>query len=297
MTSWEGKSRGSVLGYRIFVWSIKHLGLDFAYFLLLFVSAYFVFASKKTFGSIFYYFHVRLEQSRIQSIINIFRNYYLLGQGLIDRTAILAGMNDKFNFILEGKEDLLQMRDGGILISGHIGNWEVGGKALDFLNKKINLVIIDAEGQAIKTYISNILTNQNVHFIKIGNDYSHLFKIQQALANKELVAFLGDRFIEDNQTAKIDFLGEPALFPLGPWHMASYFNVPVSYVFAVKESRKQYRFYATPLKIVPSVKNPMERSELVRDSIKEYVSEFERVTRKYPLQWHNYFNFWKEKQN
>ena len=297
MTSWEGKSRGSVLGYRIFVWSIKHLGLDFAYFLLLFVSAYFVFASKKTFGSIFYYFHVRLEQSRIQSIINIFRNYYLLGQGLIDRTAILAGMNDKFNFILEGKEDLLQMRDGGILISGHIGNWEVGGKALDFLNKKINLVIIDAEGQAIKTYISNILTNQNVHFIKIGNDYSHLFKIQQALANKELVAFLGDRFIEDNQTAKIDFLGEPALFPLGPWHMASYFNVPVSYVFAVKESRKQYRFYATPLKIVPSVKNPMERSELVRDSIKEYVSEFERITRKYPLQWHNYFNFWKEKQN
>jgi len=293
MASWEGKSRGSVVGYKIFVWSIKHLGLNFAYFLLFFVTVYFVFASKKAFGSMFYFFHIRLEQSRFKSIISIFRNYYLLGQGLIDKTAVLAGLKDKFNFILEGKEHLLQMRDGGILISGHIGNWEVGGKALDFLDKKVNLVILDGEGPAIKNYISDILTDRNVHFIKIGNDFSHLFEIKQALANKELVAFLGDRFIEGNQTVKIDFLGEPALFPLGPWHMASYFNVPVSYVFAVKESRRQYRFYATPLKIIPSAKNPMERSKLVGDSIKEFVSEFERITRKYPLQWHNYFNFWK----
>ncbi len=293
MASWEGKSRGSVIGYKIFVWSIMHLGLNFAYFLLFFVTVYFVFASKKAFGSMFYFFHIRLEQSRVKSIISIFRNYYLLGQGLIDKTAVLAGLKDKFNFILEGKEDLLQMRNGGIIISGHIGNWEVGGKALDFLDKKVNLVIIDDEGAAIKKYISDILTDRNVHFIKIGNDFSHLFKIKEALENKELVAFLGDRFIDGNQTVKIDFLGEPALFPLGPWHMASYFNVPVSYVFAVKESRKQYRFYATPLKIIPSAKNPKERSALVVDSIKEFVSEFERMTRKYPLQWHNYYNFWK----
>jgi len=293
MASWEGKSRGSVLGYRIFVWSILHLGLDFAYFLLIFVSAYFVFASKKAFGSMFYYFHIRLKQSRVKSIISIFRNYYLLGQGLIDKTAVLSGLKDKFKFIHEGKENLLEMRDGGILISGHIGNWEVGGKALDYFGKKINLVILDGEEQAIKNYISDILTDRNVHFIKIGNDFSHLFKIKQALENKELIAFLGDRFIDGNQTVKIDFLGEPALFPLGPWHMASYFNVPVSYVFAVKDSRKQYRFYASPSKIIPYVRNPMQRSELVMDSIKEYVSEFERITRKYPLQWYNYYNFWK----
>jgi predicted LPLAT superfamily acyltransferase len=293
MASWEGKSRGSVLGYKIFVWSIKHLGLNFAYFLLFFVTAYFVFASKKAFRSIFYFFHIRLEQSRVKSIINIFRNYYLLGQGLIDKTAVLAGLKDKFNFILEGKENLSQMRNGGILISGHIGNWEVGGKALDFLDKKVSLVIMDEEGTAIKDYISEILTDRNVYFIKIGNDFSHLFKIKQALENKEIISFLGDRFIDGNQTMKVDFLGEPALFPMGPWHMASYFNVPVSYVFAVKEARRQYRFYATPLMTIPSAKNPKERSAIIVDSLKEFVSEFERMTRKYPLQWHNYYDFWK----
>src|ERR1035438_3860512 len=140
MSSWEGKSRGSVLGYRIFVWSIMHLGLNFAYFLLTFVSAYFVFASKKAFGSMFYYFHVRLNQNRFRSFISIYRNYYLLGQGLIDKAAVLSGLKGKFKFILEGKEHLLDMRDGGILISGHIGNWEVGGKALDFLRDRKSVV-------------------------------------------------------------------------------------------------------------------------------------------------------------
>ena len=293
MAAWEGKSRGSVLGYRIFVWIITYLGLNFAYSLLAFVSAYFVFASKKAFGPLYYFFHIRLNQSRVKSLISIYRNYYLLGQGLIDKTAVLSGLKDKFTFNPEGKEHLFEMQDGGILISAHIGNWEVGGKGLDILDKKINLVVLDGEGQEIKNYISDVLTDRNVHFINIGDDFSHLFKIKQALENKELIAFLGDRFIDGNQTVRINFLGEPALFPLSPWHMASYFKVPVSYVFSVKESRKQYRFYATPLKTIPYAKNPMERSAIVIDSIKEYVSEFERITLKYPLQWHNYYDFWK----
>ena len=185
------------------------------------------------------------------------------------------------------------MHDGGILISGHVGNWEVGGKALDVLNKKINVLVFDGEEQAIKKYMSNVLTDRNVHFIKIGNDFSHMYEIKQALAKKEIIAMTGDRFIDGNKTVRINFLGEPALFPLGPWLIASYFNVPVSYVFAVKESSKQYRFYASPIKIVPSIKNPMKRSELLSDSMKEYVSEFENIARKYPLQWYNYYNFWK----
>ena len=34
MSSWEGKSKGSVLGYRIFVWSLKTFGVRAAYALL-----------------------------------------------------------------------------------------------------------------------------------------------------------------------------------------------------------------------------------------------------------------------
>ena len=53
MSSWEGKTRGGVLGYKIFVWTLKNLGISFAYLLLRFVVFYFVFASGKSFTAIF----------------------------------------------------------------------------------------------------------------------------------------------------------------------------------------------------------------------------------------------------
>ena len=292
MSSWQGKSRGNILGYRIFVWSIRNLGLDFAYFLLLFVCGYFVFASGKAFRSIFYYFHTRLGLSSFRSVVNIFRNYYLFGQVLVDKTAVLSGGNHNIKFVLEGKEELLRMRDGGIIISGHIGNWEVGGKALDFLQKKINLVVFDAEHQVISKYMSDTLSDRNVSFIKIGDDFSYMLAIKEALANKEIIALHGDRFVDGNQTVILDFLGEPARFPTGPWHIASHFNVPVSYVFAVKESRHQYRFFASPPKPVPSMKNLKTRNETVIEPIREYIAELEKTVRNYPLQWYNYYDFW-----
>lgn len=297
MASWTGQSRGRVLGYKIFIWSIKHLGLNFAYFLLIFVSGYFVIASGNAFRAIFYYFHSRLGYSQLKTIINIFKNYYLFGQVIIDKVVILAGFKHKLLFNIEGKEYLLQMQNGGILISGHIGNWEVGGQVLGFLDKKINVLVFDSEKQAIKQYMSEVLTDRNVSFISIGDDFSHLMEIKQVLANKEIIAMHGDRFITGNKTIRINFLGEPALFPLGPWLLASYFNVPVSYVFAVKESLKQYRFSATPIKMIPSTKNPTLRENVLINSMKEYVSELEKIVRKYPLQWYNYYDFWKMPEN
>ncbi len=293
MTNWKGKSRGNVLGYKIFMWSLTWLGLDFAYFLLRFVAAYFVFASGKAFGASYYFFHVRLGQNVVRAVISIFRNYYLFGQVLIDKTVVLSGMKHKIRFILEGKEHLFSMQNGGILISGHLGSWEVGGKALDFLDKKINLVVFDAEHQAISQYMDGIMTDRNVSLIKIGDGLSHMIEIKEALARKEIIALHGDRFIDGGQTIRLDFLGETASFPVGPWHIASYFNVPVSYVFSIKESRYQYRFFASPLKTIPSLKNPMKRAELVTGSIREYVSGLEQMTRKYPHQWYNFYPFWK----
>jgi predicted LPLAT superfamily acyltransferase len=296
MTSWDGKSKGRVLGYRIFGWAIKHLGLNFAYFLLLFVSAYYVFASGKAFRSIYYYFHRRLGYGKVRSLICIFRNYYLFGQEIIDKTVVLGGFDHHLTFELEGKEHLREMQEGGILISGHIGNWEIGGQALEFLGKKVNIVVFDSEKEAIRNYMSEVLTKRNVNVIVIRNDFSHMFKIKEALSNKEIVAFHGDRYIDSNKTVPISFLGEPALFPLGPWQIAGYFNKPVSYVFSIKETKRRYRFFASPMKMIPVTQNYRERDEILIPSMKDYVIELERMVRNYPLHWRNYYNFWEEQK-
>jgi predicted LPLAT superfamily acyltransferase len=293
MSSWEGKTRGGVLGYKIFVWTLKHLGLKFAYFLLSFVVVYFVFASGKAFRAIYNFYRQMMKYSRSRALISIYRNYYMFGQILLDKIAMLAGFRQKFTFDFEGEEHLRMMQDGGILVSAHVGNWEIAGQLLNRLEKRINIILFDAEHQQIKGYLTDVLSTRNVNFIVIRDDFSHLLEIREALANKEIIAMHGDRHIEGNKTIALDFMGRPALFPIGPVNMAAKFRVPVSFVFAVKETSSHYHFYATPLHRVAFTTNLRQREENFREALNIYVRKFEEVLRKYPLQWFNYYDFWK----
>ncbi|MEI7982562.1 MAG: lipid A biosynthesis acyltransferase, partial [Bacteroidota bacterium] len=252
-----------------------------------------IFASRKAFLSIFRFFHSILKFNFWKSLISIYINYYNFGQVLIDKIAMLAGFQSNFTFDFEGEEYLRQMDNGGFLISAHVGNWEIAGQLLNRLDKKINIILFDAEHQQIKGYLSNVLTNRNVNFIVIRDNYSHLLEIKQALANKEIIAMHGDRFIEGNRTTVADLLGKPALFPIGPVNMASRFNVPVSFVFAVKETRKHYHFYATPLLNIPFSRNLRQRDQSLTHAIKVYAGKLEAILIHYPLQWFNYYDFWK----
>jgi predicted LPLAT superfamily acyltransferase len=293
MSSWEGKTRGGILGYKIFVLTLKYPGLRFAYFLLSIVVIYFVATSGKAFNAIFYFYHEVMKYNIVKAFFSIYRNYYLFGQILLDKIAMLAGFQHKFTFDFEGEEYLRQMHDGGLLVSAHVGNWEIAGQLLNRLEKRIHIILFDAEHQRIKGYLSDVMTTRNVNFIVIRDDFSHLLEIKEALANKEIVAMHGDRFIEGNRTITLDFMGKPAAFPIGPVNIASKFKVPLSFVFAIKETRSHYHFYATPLQYVTFSTNLKQREENFREALGIYVRKLEEILRKYPLQWFNYYDFWK----
>jgi len=293
MSSWEGKTRGGILGYRIFIWTLKHLGIRFAYFLLAFVVIYFVAASGKAFSGIFLFYHRVMRYGRLKSFFSLVRNYYMFGQILLDKIAMLAGFQQKFTFDFEGEEHLREMHEGGLLVSAHVGNWEIAGQLLNRLGKRINIILFDAEHQRIKGYLSEVMTQRNVHFIVIRDDFSHLEEIRKSLTAGEIVAMHGDRYLEGNRTMVVDFLGRPAAFPIGPLNLAARFGVPVSFVFAVKETISHYHFYATPLQRVNFTTNLRLRGENLRGALEIYVRKFEEIVRLYPLQWFNYYDFWK----
>ena len=293
MSSWEGKTRGGVLGYQIFIWTIRNLGISFAYFLLRFVVTYFVFNSRHAFTATYSYFRTILNYSVMKAFISIFRNYYVFGQILIDKVAMLAGFQHRFTFTFEGEEYLRQMDKGGLLISGHVGNWEIAGNLLNRLNKRIHIIIFDAEHQQIKGYLKDVMKERDVHFIIIREDYNHLKEIEAAFAHGDIIAMHGDRFIEGNKTVTVDFMGLPVKFPVGPVNLAARFNVPVSYVFAVKENRSHYHFFATPLYQIEFTRNLKKREVILGEAVTTYVRKFEEVLRKFPLQWFNYYDFWK----
>jgi predicted LPLAT superfamily acyltransferase len=86
--------------------------------------------------------------------------------------------------------------------------------------------------------------------IVIRNDLSHIFAINEAFKNKELVCMHADRFIEGNKTMTTIFCGDEARFPMGPFLLAAKFKVPVSFVFALKESNLHYHFFASSAQVL-----------------------------------------------
>ncbi len=290
--AWEGKSRGNKLGYRIFVFILKYVGLRPAYLVLRLVALYFFLFLFKASKPIFRYFHLRLGYGRLKSLRKTYSNFYLLGQTILDKLVLLSDIPNKFSFEFDGEENLLdisQQKRGGLLLSAHLGNWDIAGHLLKRLNTRINIVIFDGEHEQIKSYIAQIIKKQQVKFIVIKNDLSHIYEISEAFANNELVCMHADRFLEGNKTIAAHFLGKTARFPMGPFVLAAQFKVPVSYVFAFKETDLHYHLFASQ----PREYGHLKKNEAIEAIANDFVAEIENKIGQYPEQWFNYYDFWK----
>lgn len=290
MSDWQGKTRGGVWGHKFFVLLVRSFGLKPAYFFLRFVAIYFlIFSNKK---HIYYFYHSICKQNFYKSIFSIYKNYCSLGQVLVDKVALLSGFSDSFTYNFDGEEYLRELKNGGILISAHLGSWEIAGQLLERIDTTFNIVMFDSEHEKIKEYLENIMVKKNFKVIVMKEDLSHIWEIHKALDNKELVCFHGDRFVEGSKYVSVDFLGVEANFPAGPFYLVSRFNVPVSFVFAFKETSTHYHFFATKARSYNFSNKISERNNNVMLVLKDYLTEFESKVQLFNLQWFNYHKFW-----
>ena len=214
-----------------------------------------------------------------------------MGQSIIDKIVVMSGIKNKFTFNFDGEENLREiasLQKGGILLSAHIGNWDIAGHLLKRLDTRINILIFDGEHEQIKEYLSSVTGSIAVNIILIKNDLSHIYELSDAFKKNELVCMHADRFLEGNKTITTDFLGAAARVPIGPFILATTFKVPVSYVFALKESNLHYHFFASKIKDYSMI----EKGAQVQQMLNDYATEMEQKVKQYPEQWFNHYNFW-----
>lgn len=290
MTQWQGKSGGTLLGYKIFIFFIQKIGVKSAYFVLYFVALYYYLFARKSNKAIFSYFRNRMGFSWIKAKISVYKSYLTFGKTLIDKVAINAGLRNKFTYEFDGIETLQKLladKKGGILISAHIGNFEVAEKFfadIDF-DMQINVITTDMERNEIKEYLESVSEKSALKNIIIKDDMSHIFEINAALSNNELICFTGDRFFDGNKTLETNFLGKKAQFPMGPFLIASRLKVPVVFVYVMKEPNLHYHLYARQAQV---------KHRDAQHLLETYAANLESMLEKYPLQWFNYFDFWKK---
>ena len=291
MSAWEGRSRGTPLGYRIFVGLLRRGGLRMAYALLPFVATYYRWFVPAATRPLKYLYMERLGFSKSKAARLIRRNINVFGQTLIDKIAVLSGVARQLTFEHEDGHYLNELAaggKGGILISAHLGNWEVAGHLLKRIDSPINIVMYDGEQEQMKQYMEQFEQKRSFNLILIKEDMSHIYEMSAALNRNEFICLHADRFRPGNRTMKHMFLGEEANFPAGPFILASKLRAPVCFVFAFKESNFHYHFYAhRPQTYEGRGTAGMERM------LDDYVSILEQRLKQYPEQWFNYFDFWK----
>jgi predicted LPLAT superfamily acyltransferase len=293
--AWDGRSRGSSLGYRIFISLLKHGGLRPAYALLHFVGLYYRIAVPKVTRPLRYIYEQRMGFSKKESRRLIRKNIHVFGQTLIDKIAVLTGAGDKLSFDHEGIEFLEEMADngqGGIVVSAHLGNWEVAGHMLRRVGRPINVLMYDGEAEQLKELLASYDQKRSFQIIYIRDDLSHVYEVNGALKRGELVCLHADRFRAGNRTMLHDFLGKPAHFPAGPFILASKLHAPVCFVFAFKQNTFRYHFIAWKSRIYQGA--GMSGAERMLD---DYVELLESQLKRYPHEWFNYYDFWNAQPN
>ncbi len=239
MAEWEGKSRGTLLGYKIYIFFLRNCGISASYFILRFVIFYYVLFSPRSNKDTYSYFRKRLQFSRWKSILNVYKSYYTFGQTLTDKIAISTGLKEKFTYTHNGIEhidNLLQKNQGGILISGHIGNFEISHYFLEdrYSISKISMVTTMAEHANIQEYMERISMKSHLKFIVVQEDMSHIFEIHKAIDDGGLVVFTGDRYMPGGKVLNETFLCKVAIFSWGAYVFCSGLKIPVLFVYFMK---------------------------------------------------------------
>lgn len=295
---WEGKTRGGLSGHKIFVFILNTFGLRVAYFFLRFVAFYF-FVFAKSSRTCLKYFREIHHYRGLKPYIATYQNYFIFGQVLLDKVAMLSGVKTNFTIEHEGQgENLLNLKNSGkgsILLSAHIGNWEIAGQMLEVLDTRFNVLMYDNEVEKMKEYMSRVMGKKSFNIIAIRDgDMGHLIELHKAFANNELVVMHGDRHLPGAATLEKTFMGKKAKFPAGPFIMAVKFGVPITLVFAVKETKTHYHFFARPAMEVKRGRSKAEVDSAVQAISDRYVEELEGMLRKYPTQWFNFYDFWEK---
>lgn len=185
------------------------------------------------------------------------------------------------NIEVEGWEHAEAVRrggQGGVFVTGHIGNWELCAAYIAKKGLPMNVV-------ARRIYI-NALNERLVEMrekmgMKILYRDSSMRTMLRCLQNNEFLGILPDQDVRRIQGIFVDFFGHPAYTPVGPALLAIASGAPIIMARHIRKGNRHLMAGDPP--IYADRKAP--REEEVRRLVTLYTKRLEEFIREYPAQW------------
>lgn len=290
-TEWSGKTDGLPWMQRSLIAMFRVLPLWLLYGVMALVVPFYMVFSRKGYQSMYRFFRERLGYGRWKSFRNVYLNHFRFGQIILDRFGVYAG--NKYEFTNEGQELMDELEthpEGFVMLSSHVGNYEIAGYSLKPKHKRINALLYAGETVTVMENRQRMFSQNNMCMVPVKEDMSHLFALNAALDNGEIVSMPADRIFGSQKSVECDFFGAKARFPLGAFAMAVQKEVSVLAVFVMKEGIRKYHAYVRQISSDPTATKREQMAQLAQN----FATHLEDIVRRYPTQWFNYFDFWKQ---
>lgn len=200
---------------------------------------------------------------------------------------------------LEGEElwrDRQECPDGFVLVTAHMGHWEVGSMLPEASRQRHLHVVREEEMEPeAQEFLRRLIEEQagehlTVHFARDQNP-ALASRLLNALRRGEVVALQGDRPRTGSRTVTATLFGRPFELPLGPLALARAAGVELQPIFVFRERRHRALVVIRPPIAVGT--GPEAETDL-RRAAEALAREIEWAIRGRPFQWYCFRELWPE---
>ncbi len=222
----------------------------------------------------------------------VFRNF---GRYLVDFFTMTKYLNkgcinkmvDVFD--LEYVNDVLRHGKGGIIISAHLGNWEMGGAILPMMGYPLSILALPHQDPRVNKFFND--QREAFGSMIIPTAAASVRRCIEHLKRNRLVAIMVERDFTQHGV-KMSFLGKPTMIPKGAAVFSIKTGAPLIPCFFLRGENDRFQIsFGKPL-MPPQVPAGTISDEVVIDYIKKYIPIVEEQIRKHPTQWLMFREFW-----
>jgi len=232
---------------------------------------------------------------REATFADVYRHIFCFARVTLDRAFLLRGRSDLFKVTNTGNEHLQKLtreKRGALLLGGHLGSFEamrVGASEEEF---PINIVGHFANARMINALLEQLNPELAARVLHVGDDPAGTaITMRERLESGEMLAVLGDRVGLNDKHIAVNFFGQQALMPTGPFLLAAALKCPLYLVFGLYSEPNHYDLYCEPF--LDKVVLPRNRrQEALHDVTQRFAERLEHYAKLAPYNWFNFFDFW-----
>ena len=174
---------------------------------------------------------------------------------------------------------------GVIILTAHLGNWELGGVVVSLSGYPFWVVVLPHKNKKEDNFFNSQRESKGLKVIPLGKAVRQCLNV---LKQKEMLALAGDRDFTEKGII-LDFFGRPSFFPEGPAAFSLQTGAPIVPGFMLRNKDDSFTLrIEKPIEPRPSGNRNKDLTELINS----YKTIFEDYIRKYPDQWYMFRRFW-----